>query len=103
LLNPCQRRRELPILVITILRSNLLANPARGATQFAEQEIEMEVSKANDGEATNGEWRELALRVQQETDPQKMAELVQQLIAKLDEERARRKSVAERRTDSPAA
>ena len=63
----------------------------------------MGVSKANDGEATNGDWRELALRIQQETDLRKMTELVEQLIAKLDEERARGKSVAERRPDSPAA
>jgi hypothetical protein len=33
------------------------------------------------------DWRELAQRVQVETDPKKMFELVAQLIAKIDEER----------------
>ena len=63
----------------------------------------MEASKANDGEPTNGDWRELALRVQQEKDPQKMRALVKQLIASLDEERVRGKSPAKVRTDSPEA
>jgi hypothetical protein len=60
-------------------------------------------SNANDGEPTNGDWRELARRVQQEKDPQKMRELVKQLIAALDEERVRGKSPAKGRTDSPEA
>jgi len=58
-------------------------------------------SKANDGEPRNEDWRELALRVQQETDPQKMIELVQQLVAKYDEEKARNNVLPNRRTDSP--
>ena len=33
------------------------------------------------------DWRELAQRVQGENDPNKMVELVEQLIAKIDEER----------------
>jgi len=33
------------------------------------------------------DWRELAQRVQVENDPSKMDELVQQLIARIDEER----------------
>ena len=58
---------------------------------------------SNDGEATNGDWRELALRLEQETAPQKVTELAKQLIAKLDEETALRKSVAERRPKSPSS
>jgi len=60
-------------------------------------------SKANDGELTNGDWREVAIRLEQETDPQKMMELAKQLIAKLDEETAQRKSVANRRPSSPSS
>lgn len=44
-------------------------------------------SKENDGEQTNGDWRELALRVQQEADPKKMIELAMQLVANLDEKK----------------
>ena len=42
--------------------------------------------KANDGIPIAGDWRELAQRIQKETDSQKMIELVQQLINKFDEE-----------------
>jgi hypothetical protein len=35
-------------------------------------------------------WRELAERIQQETDPEKMIELVRELIAKFDEEKLRK-------------
>jgi hypothetical protein len=33
-----------------------------------------------------GDWRDLARQVQDEKDPDKMVELVQQLVAKYDEE-----------------
>ncbi len=36
-------------------------------------------------------WEELAARAQQETDPKKMIDLVQQLIASYDEEKMRSK------------
>ncbi len=36
------------------------------------------------------QWRELALRIQYETDPVKVIELAQQLITKLDEEQSSR-------------
>jgi mannitol/fructose-specific phosphotransferase system IIA component (Ntr-type) len=42
----------------------------------------------------------LALRVQQESDPKKMIDFAQQLVAKLDEEEAR-KNLLQRRTESP--
>ena len=35
-------------------------------------------------------WRELARRIQDETDPEKMIELIRELIAKFDEERLRK-------------
>ena len=56
-------------------------------------------SKANDGEKTNGDWRELALRVQQEADPKKMIELAMQLVANLDEQTAGKNLVP--RAESP--
>jgi len=37
----------------------------------------------------NGDWRELAKRIQNESDPQKMIELVEQLLATFDEEKLR--------------
>jgi hypothetical protein len=40
--------------------------------------------------STPEDWRELAERVQQEQDPNRMIELVQQLITKLDEEKLRK-------------
>jgi hypothetical protein len=42
------------------------------------------------GVSTPKDWRELAERVQQETDPNRMIELVQQLITKFDEEKLRK-------------
>jgi hypothetical protein len=56
-------------------------------------------SKENDGDQTKGDWRELALRVQQEADPKKMIELAMQLVANLDEQKAGKNLVP--RTDSP--
>jgi len=40
----------------------------------------------------NEDWRELARQIQEEKDPQKMIELVQQLIATFDEEQLRKGS-----------
>ena len=36
------------------------------------------------------DWHELAQRIQEETDPEKMIELVRELIARFDEERLRK-------------
>ena len=44
----------------------------------------------NDGAPTNEDWRELARRIQKENDPEKMMELVHELLAKFDEEKLRR-------------
>jgi len=60
-------------------------------------------SKANDGESTSGDWRELALRLEKETDPQKVTELAKQLIAKLDEETGQKKSVLNRRPNATSS
>jgi hypothetical protein len=43
------------------------------------------------------EWRELAQRIQQETDPDKMIELVRKLIAKFDEQRLRKSLLPDRK------
>jgi len=43
-----------------------------------------------DKEATTADWRELARRIQKEEDPEKVFELVQQLIAQFNEERRRK-------------
>jgi hypothetical protein len=39
---------------------------------------------------TNEDWRELARRIQREDDPEKMVELVHELLAKFDDETVRR-------------
>lgn len=46
--------------------------------------------RAKDGVPITGEWREVAQQIQKEADPQKMIELVQQLIDKFDEEKLQR-------------
>jgi len=43
-----------------------------------------------EGLSTEEDWRELARRVQQERDPNKVIELVQQLISKFDEDHLRK-------------
>ena len=56
---------------------------------------------------SNEDWRELARQIQEEKDPQKMIELVQQLIAKFDEQQALKpsppKADAQNRHRSPQA
>ena len=42
-----------------------------------------------DGISKNEDWRELARRIQQETDPETVHELARELIAKFDEEKLR--------------
>jgi hypothetical protein len=43
-----------------------------------------------DGISKNEDWRELARRIQQETDPETVLELARELIAKFNEEKLRR-------------
>jgi|SRR6266403_5714540 len=43
------------------------------------------------------DWRELAQRIQEETDPEKMIDLVRELIAKFDEEKLRKSLMPYRR------
>ncbi|HYK48221.1 MAG: hypothetical protein DMG80_09155 [Acidobacteria bacterium] len=44
------------------------------------------------------DWRQLAQQIQEETDPEKMIELVRELIAKFDEEKLRKSLMPYRRT-----
>ncbi|PYX28107.1 MAG: hypothetical protein DMG80_17265 [Acidobacteria bacterium] len=57
---------------------------------------------ANDGVPTDGNWRELARQIQEENDPEKMIDLVQELIASFDKERARKNSPLMRKPEKPA-
>ena len=43
------------------------------------------------------DWRDLAQRIQEEDDPEKMLELVRELIAKFDEEKLRKSLTPTRR------
>jgi hypothetical protein len=43
----------------------------------------------DDGISKNEDWRELARRIQQETDPKRVIELARGLIAKFNEEKLR--------------
>jgi hypothetical protein len=54
-----------------------------------------------DKEATATDWRELARRIQKEEDPEKVFELVQQLIDKFNEERRRMGLPATRKLENP--
>jgi len=44
---------------------------------------------ANNGVPSDSNWRELARQIQEEDDPAKMIDLVQEQIAKFDEEKVR--------------
>ena len=54
-----------------------------------------------DKEATTADWRELARRIQKEDDPEKVFELVQQLIVKFNKERQRKGLATIRKLASP--
>ena len=58
-----------------LLAEQVPANSARAA------------GKASEDATSNETWRELALRIQNETDSKKVIDLTQRLIAKLDSER----------------
>jgi len=55
----------------------------------------------NDGVPIDGNWRELARQVQKEKDPEKVFDLVEQLIAKFDEEKSRKKFPPTRKPEEP--
>ena len=62
--------------------------------------------KANDGVPSTTDWRQLAQRIQTEADPQKMIELVQQLIEHFDEEKLQKnlsRSADSKSSNSPEA
>lgn len=44
----------------------------------------------SDGVPSQDDWRDVARMIQQETDPQKMVELVQKLITRFDDEKSRK-------------
>jgi hypothetical protein len=46
------------------------------------------------------DWHELAQRIQKETDPNKMIELVRELIAKFDEDKLRKSLPPDRKAQS---
>jgi hypothetical protein len=48
------------------------------------------------------DWRELARQIQAEKNPQKMIELVQQLIAKYEEQQARKSPPSKAETPKPS-
>jgi hypothetical protein len=54
-----------------------------------------------DKEATAADWRELARRIQKEEDPEKVFELVQQLLVKFNEERRRKSLSTIRKSEDP--
>jgi len=54
-----------------------------------------------DKEATTADWRELARRIQKEEQPEKVFELVQQLIVKFNEERRRKGLATIRKIEGP--
>jgi hypothetical protein len=54
-----------------------------------------------DKEATTTDWRELARRIQKEEDPEKVFEMVQQLIVKFNEERRRNGLPTTRKHERP--
>jgi hypothetical protein len=52
-------------------------------------------------EVTTADWRELARRILKEEDPEKVFELVQQLIVRFNEERRRKGLSTTRNVESP--
>ena len=52
-------------------------------------------------EVTTADWRELARRILKEEDPEKVFELVQQLIVRFNEERRRKDLSTTRKLESP--
>ncbi len=96
---PLPRRSGSPL--VAMRRSSLVVKAMCSVHSSLEREIEMGDSKENDCEQTNGDWRELAFRVQQESDPKKMIELAVELVAKLDEQKAGKNLLLKQRTESP--
>ena len=52
--------------------------------------MENDGKPTTDGKLNPEHWRELARRIQQEMDPNKMIDLVQELLARFDEESSKR-------------
>jgi len=62
------------------------------ANGFEDNLNQQEPALRNDGVPSAGDWRELARRVQHETDPDKLSGLVQQLIAAFDRDKLQKRS-----------
>ncbi len=77
--------------------------PRARNTQFNSPSLERTkpIPMTPDKEATTADWRELARRIQKEEDPEKVLELVQQLIVKFNEERRRKGLSTTRKLESP--
>jgi len=77
--------------------------PQARNTQFNSLSLERTkpIPMTLDKEATTADWRELARRIQKEEDPEKVFELVQQLIVKFNEERRRKGLFTIRKLESP--
>jgi hypothetical protein len=58
----------------------------RIATEFPEKSIDGNTEMPDEVRSPHESWREVAQKVQQERDPQRTLELVEQLIATLDQE-----------------
>ena len=66
--------------------------PRARNTQFNSLSLERTkpIPMTPDKEGITADWRELARRIQQETDPETVLELARALIAKFNEEKLRR-------------
>ncbi len=60
--------------------------------------MENDGKPTTDGKLNPEHWRELARRIQQEMDPNKMIDLVQELLARFDEERLKKSLKPSRET-----
>jgi hypothetical protein len=76
---------------------------AKAGTECTDRmEMEKDGRPSGDGKPSTDDWRELARQIQQETDPNMMIELVQEPIAKFDEEQLRRDLSSRREIRNPS-
>ena len=64
----------------------------------ASQDDDKKTKMTDEARSPSKSWRDMAQKVQGEPDPRKMTELVEQLIAMLDQEQARKISNGKRDT-----
>jgi len=80
------------------LASHVCADPRARNIQPGEDKT---ISMTSDRETTTADWRELARRIQKEEDPEKVFELVQQLVIKFDEESRRKGPATTQKVENP--